>query len=880
MSCDPRIEGPPVFPRKPENRPALRTVAYRVGAYGEFREAMLRSINEAVALRAWTHRGPDDPGIALLEGAAVLGDILTFYQEHYANEAFLRTASWRESVASLTRLLGYRLAPGLGGRATFAFEVKGAKPVQIPAGLPIKADLAQMPDPVDFETAAELTAYPQLSQMRLSLARSYANAIPAGATRIEIADVGGSAAPGALDRLGLKPGDRLMLVAPEPPWTTSPHPTAGTQQTADVIEVVAVTRRLGRTILDLKAPLAASWPARATAYRLGRTFRHFGHLAPPLATNSALSWLRRVYPGMHGDETPRVALRGEEFPLDREVHDLLVGGRVVIQADVGNFVDALGALTAVKRITAVRAMTIGWSSFTGPSTMLTLDSPLFSQAHTKPPQPDERSPLTDIRFCVIHEVTSPKISLLPQAAEQATPAPTGGPQVCFFGTRSRAAKLSDRRLLLTHADGRCIELRCITPASAFDGRDRFEGQEQLWKLAFDRPLPFDAVDFSESAPRVTAFGNVTDATQGKAEAEVVLGNGDGASRFQTFKLPKAPLTYLLSDGVSPPQAPELDVLVNGRRWAHVDSLFGRLAADEIYIVREDADGASYVQFGDGETGARLPSGVQNVSARYRSGSGARGPAKPGADPAAGRRIDGLANVRLPGVVSGGADPEPTHSARRAAPGRVQSLGRLVSVADFETETLSIPGVTTATAAWDLVDGVPALVLRVLLEAGREGEFADVRKAIQRSGRRRGPDRIVVDVRPAALRYALLDLVYACDPRLAPAGVEAALRTALGLAGDEAADRTGLFGLHRRRLGAPEYATRIEATCQQVAGVAWCTVAGLDMFAAVQTDPATLQAPAPHACLEQIAPEPHELLALDARQLTLTSAPPPAAREDL
>ena len=43
-------------------------------------------------LAHWTHREPDDPGIALLEVGAVLGDILTFYQELYANEAYLRTA--------------------------------------------------------------------------------------------------------------------------------------------------------------------------------------------------------------------------------------------------------------------------------------------------------------------------------------------------------------------------------------------------------------------------------------------------------------------------------------------------------------------------------------------------------------------------------------------------------------------------------------------------------------------------------------------------------------------------------------------------------------------------------------------------------------------
>ena len=45
--------------------------------------------------------------------------------------------------------------------------------------------------------------------------------------------------------------------------------------------------------------------------------------------------------------------------------------------------------------------------------------------------------------------------------------------------------------------------------------------------------------------------------------------------------------------------------------------------DEVYIVRQNEDGESIVTFGDGETGARLPSGVKNVTASYRFGAGRR-----------------------------------------------------------------------------------------------------------------------------------------------------------------------------------------------------------------------------------------------------------------
>ncbi|MFW6078548.1 MAG: hypothetical protein ACODAE_02940, partial [Gemmatimonadota bacterium] len=109
----------PTFPRPIDaalNPPARSRIGYRIGSYSDIRAFLLGLVDRDPVLRAWSHREPDDPGIALLEGAAVLGDILTFYQEVYANEAFLRTATWRESIADLVRITGYRLAPGVGGR--------------------------------------------------------------------------------------------------------------------------------------------------------------------------------------------------------------------------------------------------------------------------------------------------------------------------------------------------------------------------------------------------------------------------------------------------------------------------------------------------------------------------------------------------------------------------------------------------------------------------------------------------------------------------------------------------------------------------------------------------------------------------------------------
>jgi hypothetical protein len=48
---------------------------------------------------------------SLSSKAAILGDILTFYKDLYANQAFLRTAQWRDSVSDLVR---FRLSPVMG----------------------------------------------------------------------------------------------------------------------------------------------------------------------------------------------------------------------------------------------------------------------------------------------------------------------------------------------------------------------------------------------------------------------------------------------------------------------------------------------------------------------------------------------------------------------------------------------------------------------------------------------------------------------------------------------------------------------------------------------------------------------------------------------
>ncbi len=883
------------FPRRPYNRPGLARIAYRIGEYPDLREAMFRAIDREIALSGWTHRGADDPAIALLEGAAIVGDILSFYQEHYANEAYLRTATWRESIAELVRLTGYRLAPGVGGRATLAVEVKPGLPVMVPKGFAIKADLLDRPKTAKFQTDAPLEAWPELSKFSLYRNRSYASAIPAGADQAEIATVQGRTSLAAIAGAGIAEGDRLMLLSDPPVWEHAGARFSTRQIAPQIVEVKTVETVLGRTIVTFETTLERSWATPVKAYRLGRTFRHFGQAAaatfPENITDTggkitgsrekATGFLRHV-----GDDHACAStstsrdLPGRMIPLDQEVTDIMQGTDVIVQTRIRNGA-ILRDLTVRRRITRLVGTSLGFGLQNAPVTLLIMGHPIMRN----PVLPNVKADVRDYR---IHEVTSPAITLRPVATMPRGGFGSGTNALSYYGSKTTVRALAGRRVTLSHqeddevkistnATGQSLTLTCVNTPDDFTSAD---DRPQMWPLSFDAPpAPFLQQDFPEIDGGVAVYGNLVEVSEGEALPIAPIGSGDGRAIFQTFKLPK-PLTYHLSAGATPPQVPDLSVYVENRAWARVPSLFGQPADAQVYVVREDDDATSWVQFGDGKTGARLPSGKKNVSAGYRTGTGARGPLKPGADPAQINRIATIRKLAMPEGVHGGADREEGGSARLAAPGKVQGLGRLVSIADYETELMTIPGVSRVRADWEIDDGVPGIALRVLMETGRMQEFDTVRDIILHYQKCRGPNRHPVFVQQAFRRQLFLDLRFGLDPRFIAVDIEAAIVAALAPMDDPLSDRLGLFAMPARRLGAPEFATRVEGIVNNLDGVTYAQVSALGLFSAALSqsgDPLTLPA-APRARVERLSPAPNELLALRRASLTLVAAPPDVSED--
>src|SRR5262245_8920351 len=90
----------------------------------------------AVKLPEWTDRSENDIGRLLLELFAQVGDVLLYYQDRIANEAFLSTAVERRSVIDLLGLIGYTLgtpAPA-SVELTLTAQNDASTPVQVQPG--------------------------------------------------------------------------------------------------------------------------------------------------------------------------------------------------------------------------------------------------------------------------------------------------------------------------------------------------------------------------------------------------------------------------------------------------------------------------------------------------------------------------------------------------------------------------------------------------------------------------------------------------------------------------------------------------------------------------------------------------------------------------
>jgi hypothetical protein len=905
-----------------DNPAGASSLRYRVGTAATFLATMQSAAEQTAALRRLRTGRTDDPAVALLDAWACALDVLAFYSERIANEGFLRTAGETGSLVELARTVGYERAPGRAASASLAFTLEeglGAPPlVPIAAGTRVASLPGPGELPQSFETLAELEARPAWNALLAST--SVPAPLEEGATFVHL--------PGTVT--DLQPGDALLVVEEPPDTATAPTawalrtvgavtplPSAavtrvewadplGAGEVGDPVDMRVYALRQRAALFGHNAP---DWQVIPDQVREHYYLPGFGEVT---AVASALA------PGT-GDPGGVVIKQPTIFkiPLDwPNFGDSLTrhqANTVDLDADYPKIVEDSwlvlqnAAITQLYRVSAAVPGSRADFALSTRVTTVTLRhgadvGPTFNGGRrtTAVLAQSERLDLADTPRT--DPVQGDRIDL-------AVPVPPLAPgrALLVSGKRPRLRvgdNVRDLTLLLPGGDllsldpgaelvvtGPGIEVAGGVSWPVEHGEDAgtvTATGDQLVAVppADDDPVQAELAAVAEpatTAETVTELrlaaalkgaydraslrvaANVAPGSHGETKSEV-LGSGDATVAFQRFQLAQAPLTYL---GTSVPGgvASTLEVRVDGVRWTEVASLHGSGPGDRVYVVRADADGKVTLTFGDGVTGARLPTGSENVTATYRVGIGLAGVLPAERLTLLLTRPLGVRGVGNPLPTGLAADPDAPEALRRNAPDAARRLDRVVSLADYEDFARATAGIGKAHVG--LLAGPDGRFLHLTV-AGEGGQVVDEQArtdlvtALLAAGDPHQP--LMVD--PAEpLTFDLAATVFT-DPLLAPGTVKAAVAAAL----------TEAFGFDARGLGQPVTASEVGAAVQRVAGVVAVTLTTLDLTGNVldalgnQQTPATRTViPAKLARLEGAAVKPAQLLTLRAEGLALVEA---------
>ncbi|MFF5009606.1 putative baseplate assembly protein [Streptomyces phaeochromogenes] len=314
------------------------------------------------------------------------------------------------------------------------------------------------------------------------------------------------------------------------------------------------------------------------------------------------------------------------------------------------------------------------------------------------------------------------------------------------------------------------------------------------------------------------YGNVAHATHGETRTEV-LGSGDAGSAGQRFELRHSPLTHVPAPTVTGTGS-TLRTRVGEILWHETANLAEAGPTDHGYRAVTDDEQRTALLFGDGRHGARLPTGIENVSAEYRTGIGRSGNAETGRISLLATRPLGVREVINPLPATGGADRDGRDQIRRNAPLGVMALDRLVSVRDHADFARTFAGIGKA-AAIRLSDGRRELVHVTVAGvddipiSATSSLYGNLVRALHRFGDPHLP--VQVAVRELLLLVVTGQVRVTAEHRWE--SVEPRIRAAL----------LGTFGFERRELAQDALLSEALAAIQAVDGVDY---ADIDLFTAV------------------------------------------------
>jgi hypothetical protein len=930
-------------PEAISNRPALSSIAYRVGRYATFDASMLASLSgsAAPALASLRTRDPSDFSIALLDAWAVTLDILTFYQERFANEAFLRTAVDQRSVFELAGLVGYQPSPGVTASAVLAFTLSSAPgspdDVPIPAGTRVQSVPGPGQTAQVFETSSALTA--QIGWNALPAQTTIPWQLANGAENTWIAGVA----------TGINPGDALLFVLQ---GADASNPSA-----VDVHFVTAVmpdqaagtTQIWWDTELELGSNPPGPWnSSQVSIYAFATKAGLYGAQAPnpqtlptsgsnatnvpgyPSQLPTSPTWdyqptggtdqlnLDASYPGLApqpGGPPQWLVLTGAPWGYTYTSVFLITAAR-----DTNPAFYTLTVKTTELTLTVVQILTGDTSLGTAVIGKFIAETPSITAYTRSTALTPGAMPLTDWTGSASYTTQTGMIG------------PVAGNAVSVFGGQQIAAgqpiAVSGRRVRLQVVVGQAAAFEFV--ASGFSsGSAASPGQvflvnryppltdpsasgNLLWSVdtlsgvsgTLSAPGTPDAVELLPADPKdatvgeaaivqsvvvsgditsltladslsgiydastVTVNANAVLATDGQTVQEI-LGSGNAADDSLQFTLKQAPLTYVPAANSSGAQS-TLQVWVNNLQWTEVPNLLFSGPADRAFVTAVNGSGNTVITFGNGVQGARTPTGTSNIRAVYRTGIGSAGMVGAGQLTQPLDRPSGLMSVTNPSVASGASDPATAARARTSAPLPTLTIGRVVSLLDYQNFALGFSGIAKASATWTWLGNVRGVFLTI---AGSDGAtlasddpiVTNLISALQLSG------EPYVPLAVASYKQILFTFTAAVavdQPAYDPGQVLAQVWQAL----------TAAFAFDQRQLGQNVSASEIIELIQQVPGVTALQLQALGPSG--QSPPSPPQTilcpsgPVPPAGAQGLALDPATQGAISLWSVATTSAPQP------
>jgi hypothetical protein len=800
--CDGIIEE---IPQDIINRDGLSAIDYRIGDHAQFRGSLqaLLSSTDFPALDDLRTRADADFTIGLLDAYACSADVLTFYQERIANETYLRTATERVSLQEMGKLIGYRLRPGVAAETWLAFALETPpKPpanlapepgnfitgvpatVKLDKGLKVQSVPGPGEKPQTFETGEELSdARPEWSGVRPWLAETKK--------------------PGRNDRStylagvknNLRPGDALLFLGDE--FLADKN---NNNWDFRLIDTVALDTDADRTFVSWKRGLGSVDPysdpttQSPQVHVLRKRAAVFGHNAP--AWGSMGYDFRRYYPGGRNADNTFV----DEWPG----FTLSTSGPT---AD-GGYVDTDATYAEVRNSSFVVLAKGGFNYSKEPAPSDTyielyevINAADVSRAEFAISGKVSRLQLRGANYSLFEKKCVRKTAVFLQSEElkfaeyPVTDVVQGDRIPASVGADGL---LPGRRLIICGertSDKKDIAVQATLVKASSVGAGRCQ-------LEITPPL-------AEALRRdtVVVYANVVLASHGESVSQV-LGNGDASQPFQRFELKQTPLTFRAAENEIGAAA-ELKIQVGDIRWRERPSLYGAKQTDRAYTLSTDEQGRQFVVFGDGVSGARLPTSVNNIRAAYRKGLGVDGNVKAETLTQLMSRPLGLKSASNPLPAEGGADPETASNARQTMPLYTRTLGRVVSLLDYEDYARAFSGVAKARAQILQLGSGTTIAITI---AGPKGKvitsasptWINLIGSLQDSG----DPFVAVQLQQHQASSFRIGIKVKCDldrePEKVLADVEAALRAA--------------FSFDVRELGQPVQQSEVIVVAQAVPGV--------------------------------------------------------------